>query len=137
MMTIASLKPEAIHQYWDDENARQNLILFNDLALKYRDDSNMRSRFDSGEVEEGLAVLGMELPSDMEARIVANTPETHYFVLPPDPNVMLADEDLTLIAGGKSAGSAGSAGTASSMGCSTVASSVSSAGSASTAGTAS
>ena len=33
-------------------------------------------------------------------RIVANTAETYHFVMPPDPNKFLADEDLEAVAGG-------------------------------------
>ena len=81
-----------------------------------------------------LAEKGFEMPPGYEVRIVANTKDTFWLALPPDPNIDLSDEDLAMVAGGKSASSAGSAGTASTL--STVPSTVSTAGTLSSAGTA-
>ena len=75
-----------------------------------------------------LARYDIEYPATVDVRIVENTPEVFHLVLPPDPNAALADEDLRIVAGGKSASTAGSAGTASCV--SSTVSSVSSAGSA-------
>ena len=33
-------------------------------------------------------------------RIVENSAETVHFIMPPDPNALLADEDLATVAGG-------------------------------------
>ena len=80
--------------------------------------------------EKGLAGY----PDHIEFKVLENTPDTMYFVFPPDPNLMLMDEELASVAGGKTASSAGTAstaGTASSfMACVSSASSASSAGSA-------
>lgn len=83
---------------------------------------------------DAFADKGVELPSDLEVKVLSNSRDTFYLVLPPDPNEALSDEDLSMIAGGKSASSAGSAGSASSAGC--VPSTASTAGSASSASTA-
>ena len=73
-------------------------------------------------------------PDNLEFRVLENTSDTLYLVFPPDPNLMLMDEELGALAGGKTASSAGTAstaGTASSfMACVSSASSASSAGSA-------
>lgn len=107
------------------------------FAKRYQDDSELRSRIDSGDVAPALDEIGISLPQGFGVRIVCDTKDTCHIVLPPDPNGELSDEALTAVAGGKSAGTAGSLGSASSVACSTVPSSVGSAGSASTAGTAS
>ena len=116
------------------ENAKLRVPLLDKLAERYRSDPDLRSRIDGGDVEDVLPDIGVSVPSGVSARIVVNTAETFHVVLPPDPNVMLADESLAAVAGGKSAGSAGTAGTVGSVGtaCTTygTVSSASSAGSA-------
>ena len=110
---------------------------FNNFSVRYRDDASLRALIDDGDVSDSLAELGIDLPSGIQARIVADTHETFHVVLPPDPNVELSDEALDMVAGGKTAGTAATGGTASTAATSTAFSSASSAGSASTAGTAS
>ena len=127
------LSPTAEHV----ETARANYARFESLAQRYRDDATLRARLDSDDVSDSLAELGIVLPPDLQVRIVADTPETHHLVLPPDPNIHLSDEELAMVAGGKSAGSAGSISSVSSVACSTIPSTVSTLGSAGTAGTAS
>ena len=117
--------------------ARTKYDRVSEFSERYRNDASLRALIDDGDVSDALADLGIDLPSDVEARIVADTPETFHFILPPDPNAVLSDETLDMIAGGKSAGSAGTAGTASTAVTSTALSSAGSAGSVSTAGTAS
>ena len=40
------------------------------------------------------------VPPETDVRIVENTAKTVNFVMPPDPNTVLADEDLATVAGG-------------------------------------
>ena len=77
-----------------------------------------------------LAQYQIYFPHETELRIVPNTEETFNLVMPPDPNVALSDEALTMVAGGKSASTAGTAGTASTLfSCVSSASTIGSAGS--------
>ena len=111
-----------------------------DAAAAFHQDEEFHSWM-CADPRGALADKGILIPPGMEIRVVANTPDTFHVSMPPDPNIGLSDEDLQLVAGGKSASTAGSAGTAStfsSLSCpiSTLgtASSTSSAGSAGTAG---
>lgn len=114
---------------------RANQARAEDLSRRYRDDPELRARIDSGDVADEIAWLGVELPSGVEPRIVANSDEVYHIALPSDPNAMLGDETLAQVTGGApTLGSASSAGSMSSFACSTFASSASSAGTAGTAG---
>ena len=48
-----------------------------------------------------LAENGVEVPLGYDVRFVADTADLHHFVLPPDPNASLEDEDLDMVVGGK------------------------------------
>ena len=113
-----------------------NLRRFADLAIRYRDDEDYRAVIEGGDVGETVEQLGIKVPDGMTANLFFDTPEIMHISFPQDPNVMLHDEALSAVAGGKTAGSAGTAGTASSFGCSTVPGSVSTLSTAGTAGTA-
>ena len=47
-----------------------------------------------------LAEHDVNVTPETDVRIVENTAETVNFVMPPDPNALLADEDLSAVAGG-------------------------------------
>ena len=53
-----------------------------------------------------LAENGVEVPLGYDVRFVADTPDLHHFVLPPDPNATIEDEDLDMVVGGKRSGNA-------------------------------
>ena len=120
------------------EKAKLRIPVYDELAHRYRNDADLRARIDDGDMADSLSKLGIVVPPDIEVRIVVNTPDTFHLIMPPDPNVELSDEALSMMAGGKSAGSAGTAGTA---GCvssaSTTYGTVSSASSGGSAGSAS
>ena len=117
---------------------RTNLERFHTFAARYREDSDLRARIDSGDLSDAIAELDLPTPPEnIQVRIVADTPEVVHVIMPPDPNADLTDESLSAVAGGKTAGSAGCAGTASTFGCSTVPGSVATASSAGTVGSAS
>ena len=101
------------------------------LGTAYREDSSVRHRAEN-DPHALLREQGLDIPADIDVRIIANTPDQFHLILPPDPNMALVDEDLRIVAGGKSAGSAGTASTISSA-----ATSLGSLGSASSAGSAS
>ena len=124
------MTPEKVQEY------QSNFASFRSLSDRYWEDESLRGRVDAGDVGDLLPALGIELPSDMEVRIVADSDDTRYFVLPPDPNVFLSDETLSTVAGGgKTGGTAGTIGTAGSMASSTVPSTMSSAGTLGSVGT--
>ncbi len=96
------------------------------VADRYRNDEAFRRAIDDGR-EDAFAAFGMEPPlADLEARVIANTDELHHFILPPDPNANLTDEQLSSIAGGTS--TASSAGSLSTGACSCFFSTISSLG---------
>ena len=76
-----------------------DLQQFNRFVRKYRESPELRLRAET-EARTVLSEHGVSVPPGPDVRIVANTPETRHFVLPPDPNATLADEDLTAVAGG-------------------------------------
>ena len=48
-----------------------------------------------------LAENGVEVPLGYDVRFVADSADVHHFVLPPDPNASLEDDDLDMVVGGK------------------------------------
>ena len=101
---------------------------FRALVQRYHADPDYRRQVEADPVA-AFREQGMELPSDIAVRVLANTDDTLYMVLPPDPNMDLGDEMLTAIAGGGTVGCAGTLGSLGSAACPTsTASSASSAG---------
>ena len=88
----------------DLEEARGHAATYSKLGERYRSDPDFRSRIDGGDVTEALSELEIDLPPGLEARVVANTDNTFHMVMPPDPNANLADEALSMVAGGCSGG---------------------------------
>ena len=72
---------------------------FVDFTRKYQDSPALRARAET-EPRAVLSEHGIRLSSEHDLRIVANTAETFHVVIPPDPNVLLAEESLTTVAGG-------------------------------------
>ena len=71
------------------------------LAGDYREDADLRARVEQDAVA-ALADYGVTLAPGTEVRIVEDSPDVFHFTLPPDPNVNLKDEQLDMVAGGKS-----------------------------------
>ena len=73
------------------------------VAARYWEDKLFRlARIDSGnDIDDVLVELDVDLPPGVAARLVANTSDTYHVVFPPDPNVDLSDESLSMVAGGK------------------------------------
>lgn len=82
-----------------------------EFAERYYGDEALRARVGTDDPEGTLLRLGIDPPEDMETRIVANTEDVVYFVFPLDPNKQLADEDLSVVAGGATGGSVACAST--------------------------
>ena len=77
----------------------EKTVQFFDFARKCQDSPELRARAEA----EPRAVLfehGIHVPPEQDVRIVANTAETFHLVMPPDPNSVLAEEDLAAVAGG-------------------------------------
>ena len=93
---------------------QQRMNQFRALVQRYHADPNYRRQVETDPVA-AFREQRVELPSDIAIRVLANTDDTLYMVLPPDPNMDLGDEMLTAIAGGghtlASAGTASTAGT--------------------------
>ncbi len=110
---------------------------FLEAADRYRSDGEFRASIDGASGSEVYKAFGFDVPvTGMQVDVVANTDEVAHFILPPDPNTDLADESLSAVSGGATAGSAGSVSSASTFQTSTFFSSFSTAGTAGTAGSA-
>ena len=96
------------------------------FAGRYRSDQALYDRIAGGDYSD----LYAEVPAGAEVRIVTQTPDTYYMLMPEDPNRATADRTLESVAGGSTTGSASSIFTASSfpscLGCGSSASSASS-----------
>lgn len=102
----------------------QNHETLKRFGERYRADASLRDRIAAGD----RADLDAEVRAGVEVRVVQQTPETHYLLLPPDPNEQLEDRTLESVAGGSSGNAPlSSVGTVGSLG--SIPSTVSSAGS--------
>ena len=97
------------------EDVRNNAEGFLAATLAYYEDEEFRSLTES-DPYTAFATKGFHVPPGYDLRVVSNTPDKFYVVFPPDPNIDLSDEDLSMVAGGKTASSVGTAGSASSVG---------------------
>jgi len=107
------MQKNTVWDSWKDVVSKQMVS----LSRQYRDDAEFRARMDA-DPHAVLARRGVEVPADVEIRIVRNTKETLNLVLVRAESSYLSDEAMNEIAGGSSAstiGSAGSAGSASSV----------------------
>ena len=80
---------------------------FRALVQRYHADPDYRRQVEADPVA-AFREQGMELPGNIAVRVLANTDDTRYIIMSPDPNADLGDETLAAIAGG--AGSFGSTG---------------------------
>ena len=114
----------------------QRMNQFRALVQRYHADPDYRRQVEADPMA-AFREQGMELPSDIAVRVLANTDDTHYMIMPPDPNMGMSDELLNSVAGGgATVGSATSVGCATTTSC-PVSSLVSTIGTAGTVGTAS
>ena len=75
---------------------------FVDLARKYQESPELRARAEA-EPRAVLSEHGIRMSPEHDVRIVANTAETFHVIMPPDPNAVLAEENLAAVAGGSGA----------------------------------
>ena len=81
------------------------------FAGRYRADGALRGRIAEGDYSD----LYAQIPDGAELRIVSQSPDTYYLLMPEDPNRATADRTLESVAGGSTTGSASSILTASSF----------------------
>ena len=77
----------------------EEMTQFFDFARKCQESPELRARAET-EPRAVLSEHGIRLSPEHDVRIVANTAETFHLVMPPDPNVLLAEESLATVAGG-------------------------------------
>ena len=113
------------------------------FSADYHSDEKLRARIDSGDVAPLYEALNADLPGDARAsrppegvkvRVVADTDQEQYFVVPSDPSWMLRDSDMQDVSGGSSVGTAGSLGSAGTAITSSAPSTLSTGGTAGTGG---
>ena len=73
------------------------------FTRKYQQSPDLQARAET-DPRAVLSEHDIQVPPNQDVRIVANTAETFNVVLPPDPNAVLADEDLLAVAGGAASG---------------------------------
>ena len=66
---------------------------------RYHADPDYRGQVETDPVA-AFREQGMELPSNIAVRVLANTDDTRYVIMPPDPNMDFGDEMLAGVAGG-------------------------------------
>ena len=84
----------------DQQETDRRSVVFDALARfgeRYRADAEVRARIARGDVSD---LGGLNLPPEMEFRVVEQTADTYYFPLPPPPGAALSDEALDSVAGG-------------------------------------
>ena len=74
------------------------------FGVRYRADEALRARLENGDYRD----LSMDVPPGAEVRIVRQTPEVYYMLMPEDPNQVAQDHLLEAVAGGSTNGCAGS-----------------------------
>ena len=70
-------------------------------AEEYLERPEIRAELDA-DPHAFFAGRGVNMPDSVELRVAANTPEVFHLVMPTNPNEVLADTQLTSVAGGSS-----------------------------------
>ena len=112
---------------------RRQISQFRALVQRYHTDADYRCQVEADPVA-AFREQGMELPSNIAVRVLANTDDTRYVIIPLDPNMDLRDEMLATVAGGSGIhiGTAGTISTTGTAGCATAPVTIGTAGTAST-----
>lgn len=109
---------------------------FRAAARRYRDDAPWRARIDDGEagaVSALMSEIDLTPAPGASIRVRANDDRVFHVIMPPDPNMDVADETLSGVVGGARPGTMSSMSSAGTAGCSTAPSTLGTAGCASTA----
>ena len=89
IIDITDTSASAVHQQMNQ---------FRALVQRYHADPDYRGQVEADPVA-AFREQGMELPSNIAVRVLAQTDDTHYIIMPPDPNMDLGDEMLAHVAG--------------------------------------
>ena len=76
----------------------QNQETLQRFGERYRADAALRDRIARGDHSDLIA----EVREGVEVRVLQQTPETHYFLMPQDPNARIQDQALESVVGGSS-----------------------------------
>ena len=68
------------------------------FSARYRADEALRARIESGDYGD----LQGTVPAGTEVRVVCQTPDVFYMLMPGDPGAVMSDQDLGSVAGGTS-----------------------------------
>ena len=74
------------------------------FGARYRADEALRARLENGDYRD----LSAGVPPGAEVRVVRQTPDVYYMLMPEDPNQAAPDRMLEAVAGGSTTGCAGS-----------------------------
>ena len=66
------------------------------FGARYRADESLRARIDGGDYGD----LELEVPAGAAVRVVHQTPEVYFMLMPEQANSALADQELGSVAGG-------------------------------------
>ena len=84
----------------------ENRAALRRFAERWRADAALRGRLAGGDASD----LHVPVPAGIEIRVVEQTPDTHYFPMPDDPNTVAPDRSLESVAGGSTGGTLGTVG---------------------------
>ena len=104
-----------IHQEDIYRHVRRQGIIYQGLADACRSDED-RLREVEERPKDVLREHGIDMPMDVDVKVVLNTRDTFHLAMPPDPNQVLQDEALMAVAGGgKTMGTVGTIATTSTL----------------------
>ena len=82
------------------EAAQEFLTALQTVARTYHEDSQFRAQLEASP-RTALTDSGVELPPAIDIQVFANTADVFHVVLPPDPTVLISDDSLLDVAGGR------------------------------------
>ena len=78
------------------ETFRASYESLQQFGARYRADEALRTRIENGDYSD---LQGMA-PAGAEVRVVCQTPEVFYMLMPENPGVAISDQDLGSVVGG-------------------------------------
>ena len=78
------------------ETFRESYESLKQFSARYRGDEALRTRIENGDYGD----LQGTVPEGAEVRVVCQTPEVFYMLMPEDPGAAMSDQDLGSVVGG-------------------------------------
>ena len=78
------------------EAFRESYESLQQFSARYRADEALRTRIENGDYGE----LQSAVPAGAEVRVVCQTPEVFYMLMPADPGAAMSDQSLGAVVGG-------------------------------------